>query len=92
VRHVLVSSARSELVEGLRAVATPSTVFLAERGLDETLERLGRSARIDAVVTDDPEIAAAIREEIPGNFPLYLVREDEEPAAVWAGLERLLEA
>lgn len=79
------------LTEGLRAVAPPSTVFLTATGVDETLERLGRSSRVDAVVTDDPAVAEAIREEIPGALPVHVVAPGDEPAAAWAALsERLL--
>lgn len=90
--HVLVSSRRPELVDELRETAPPSVTFLPESGLDGTLERLGRSARIDAVVTDDAEILAAIREEIPGRLPVYLAGANEDGAAIWKELALLLEA
>lgn len=59
--------------EGLRALLPPGTVLLSARGVDDTLERLSRSSRVDAVVTDDPEVEAAVREEMPGNLPVVLV-------------------
>jgi hypothetical protein len=82
VIHVLVSSAGEELVEALRRAAPPSAVFLHEITLDETLERLARSARVDAVVTDDPEVVAAIREEIPGNLRVVLMTSEDEAPSV----------
>lgn len=91
MRHVLVSSKDSALVDRLREVAEGGTVFLSEEGLDETLDRIGRSARLDAVVTDDPEVLAAIRAEIPGALPVHLVSRGEPPAATWAGISVLLD-
>jgi hypothetical protein len=73
VRHLLVSSEDEGLVERLRVVLPADSVLLSARGIDDTLERLARSARVDAVVTDDPEIVAAIREEVPGTLPVVLV-------------------
>ncbi|MGZ6988755.1 MAG: hypothetical protein ACXVH0_07335, partial [Thermoanaerobaculia bacterium] len=80
---------RHDLLEGLRAIAPASTTFLAERGLEAILERLGRSARLDAVVTDDPEVLMEIYHEIPGAIPVYLARPDEDAASVLAGLDAL---
>ena len=73
MRHLLVSSEDEGLVERLRGVLPPDSVLFSARGIDDTLERLARSARVDAVVTDDPEIIAAIREEVPGTLPVTLV-------------------
>lgn len=73
MRHLLVSSEREALVEGLRRLLSPSSVLLSTRGVDATLERLARSSRVDAVVTDDPGVLAAIREELPGSLPVVLV-------------------
>ena len=73
MRHFLVSSEDEGLVERLRYVLPADSVLLSARGVDDTLERLGRSARVDAVVTDDPEIVAAIREEVPGTLPVVLL-------------------
>ena len=93
MRHVLVAtSERHGLLEELRAAAPPSTTFLAEHGLENVLERLGRSARVDAVVTDDPEIVTEIFHEIPGAIPVYLARPDEDAASVLAALDALTEA
>jgi hypothetical protein len=90
MRHVLVAtSERHDLLDELRALAPPSTTFLGEHGLENVLERLGRSARIDAVVTDDPEMVTEIFHEIPGAIPVYLARPDEKAAAVLAGLDEL---
>ena len=83
---------RHTLADELRAVAPPSTTFLAERGLEAVLERLARSARIDAVVTDDPGVLMEIYHEIPGAMPVYLAREDEDAAAILAVLEEGLMA
>jgi hypothetical protein len=90
MRHVLVAtSERHDLLDALRALAPPSTTFLGERGLENVLERLGRSARLDAVITDDPEMVTEIFHEIPGALPVYLARPDEDAAAVLAGLDTL---
>ena len=90
MRHLLVSSRRSGLVDDLRGLSGDGTTFLVEHGVDETLERLGRSARIDGVITDDGEIAAAIRDEIPGMIPVYRAEQDEDVASIWAGMLGLL--
>jgi len=90
MRHVLVAtSERHGLLDELRALAPPSTTPPGEQGLENVLERLGRSARLDAVVTDDPEMVTEIFHEIPGAIPVYLARPDEEAAAVLAGLDEL---
>jgi hypothetical protein len=92
MRHVLVAtSERHDLLDALRALAPPSTTFLGEQGLENVLERLGRSARLDAVVTDDPEMVTEIFHEIPGAIPVYLARPDEEAAQILAGLDQLTE-
>ena len=75
MRHLLVSSGDDGLVEGLRSLLPPDAVLFSARGVDDTLERLARSARVDAVVTDEPEVEAAIREEMPGNLPIVVVPE-----------------
>jgi hypothetical protein len=90
MRHVLVATTeRHALLDELRALAPPSTTFLGEHGLENVLERLGRSARLDAVITDDPEMVTEIFHEIPGAIPVYLARPDEEAAAILAGLDEL---
>ena len=73
MRHLLVSSGDDGLVEGLRSLLPPDAVLFSARGVDDTLERLGRSARVDAVVTDDREVETAIREEVPGRLPVVVV-------------------
>jgi hypothetical protein len=89
--HVLVATLeRHDLLGELRAAAPASTTFLGEQGLEAALERLSRSARIDAVVTDAPEILMEIYHEIPGAIPVYLARPDEGAASVLAGLDALL--
>ena len=80
MRHLLVSSGDAGLVDVLRAGVSSATVVLSARGVDETLERLARSARVDAVVTDDPDVLHAIRSEIPGSVPVVLVPAGAEPA------------
>jgi hypothetical protein len=90
LRHVLVASATDDLAEALREAADASTTFLWEPGVEAALERLGRSSRIDVVVTDDPAVEAAIREEIPGALPVVVKGLDEDPAAMLARLDRLL--
>ncbi len=90
MRHVLVATTeRHDLLDALRAVAPPSTTFLGEQGLENVLERLGRSARLDAVITDDPEMVTEIFHEIPGAIPVYLARPDEAPAQILEGLDAL---
>lgn len=84
--HVLVSSESPNLADALRAEAPASTTFLSESGVDATLERLSRSARIDAVVTDSEEVAEAIRDEIPGSLPVHVAREGEPAKETWAAL------
>lgn len=88
--HVLVSSERPGLADALRAAAPESTTFVSESGVDATLERLSRSARIDGVVTDSPEIAEAIRDEIPGSLPVHVARADEPAKETWAALLALI--
>ncbi|GEM_PF-1996013 len=73
MRHLLVSSSDPDLADALRPLLPPEAVLLSARGIDETLETLSRSSRIDAVFTDDPAVLAAIREEIPGTLPVHLV-------------------
>jgi hypothetical protein len=90
MRHVLVATLeRHDLLDGLRAIAPPTTTFLGERGLEAILERLGRSARMDAVVTDAPEVLMEIYHEIPGAIPVYLARADEDPSSILTGLDAL---
>jgi hypothetical protein len=92
MRHILVATLeRHELLDELRAIAPASTTFLGERGLEAALERLGRSARMDAVITDAPEVLMEVFHEIPGAMPVYLVRADEDAAAVLGGLDELIQ-
>ena len=80
MRHLLVSSSDERLAAGLRALLPPGTVLLSARGVDATLETLARSSRVDAVVTDDPEVEAAIRAEVPGTLPVLLLPPGATPA------------
>lgn len=73
MRHLLVSSEDEGLVDRLRALLPPGAVLFSARGVDDTLERLARSSRVDAVVTDDPEVESAIRDEVPGTLPVVLL-------------------
>ncbi|MBK9090857.1 MAG: hypothetical protein IPL90_18175 [Holophagales bacterium] len=82
MRHLLVSSEDDALVERLRAVLPPDSVLFSARGVDDTLERLARSSRVDVVVTDDPEIVAAVRDELPGTLPVVLLPAGANPADV----------
>ena len=82
MRHLLVSSEDEGLVERLRTALPPDSVLFSARGVDDTLERLARSARVDAVVTDDPEIVAAIRDEVPGTLPVVLLPAGATPADI----------
>ena len=89
--HVLVATLeRHDLLDELRAVAPATTTFLGEHGLEACLERISRSARVDAVVTDAPEVLMEIYHEIPGAMPVYLARGDEDAASVLTGLSALL--
>jgi hypothetical protein len=91
MRHVLVATIeRHDLLDALRAIAPASTTLLGARGVEACLETIGRSSRVDAVVTDDPEILMEIYHEIPGALPVYLARPDEDAAAILAGLESLV--
>jgi hypothetical protein len=91
MHHVLVATVeRHSLLDDLRAIAPASTTFLGARGVQGCLETIGRSSRIDVVVTDDPEVLMEIYHEIPGALPVYLARPDENAAAVLEGLDALL--
>ena len=79
MRHILVSSDDDGLVDGLRSLLPAGTVVLSARGVDDTLERLARSFRVDVVLTDDPDVAAAIREEVPGSVPVVVVARGADP-------------
>ena len=92
MRHLLVSSEDEGLVERLRTVLPPGTVLFSARGVDGTLERLARSSRVDAVVTDDPEVAAAIRDEVPGTLPIVLLPAGSTPANAARAVAALGEA
>jgi hypothetical protein len=88
MRHVLVATShRPQLADELRAASDGRTVFNAVHGVEAALERLARSARVDAVVTDDPGIAAAIQSEIPGTLPVVLAADDEGPRSVLEALD-----
>jgi hypothetical protein len=88
MRHVLVSSGKTEWGEDLRAAAPADAVVLSVSGIDETLEKIARSARVDYVVTDDPAVAEAIREEIPGSLPVLLAAQ-VSAAMVWQRIEAI---
>ncbi len=79
-------------MERLRTVLPPGTVLFSARGVDDTLERLARSSRVDAVVTDDPEVAAAIRDEVPGTLPIVLLPAGSTPANAARAVAALGEA
>ena len=89
MRHVLVSVKGEAFLDALRDAADAGTTFLPEPDPEEALERLSRSARIDAVLTDDPQLAAEIRAEIPGALPVHVMREGEGAAEALAALDRL---
>ena len=78
--HFLVSSEDEGLVERLRILLPPGSVLFSARGVDDTLERLARSSRVDTVVTDDPGVLAAIRDEVPGTLPVVLLPAGATPA------------
>jgi hypothetical protein len=79
--HVLVSTGSESLVEEIRAAGPSDAVVLSARGVEATLELLGRSSRVDAVVTDDPEVERAIRDELFGALPVVLLERSEGQAA-----------
>ena len=88
MRHVLVStSERHLLAEELREASDGRTTFLSVRGVEATLERIARSARLDAIVTDNPAVVAAIRDEIPGNLPVVLALPSDSPADLLTALD-----
>ena len=88
MRHVLVStSVRHHLAEELREASDGRTTFLSVRGVEATLEKIARSARLDAIVTDDPAVIAAIRVEIPGDLPVVLALPTDSPAALLVALD-----
>jgi len=69
------------------AARKPSLELLHARDVEETLERLSRNRRIDAVlllVAPDraAEIAAVVREEDPGAPPLFAPAGSDEVTGV----------
>lgn len=78
--HILVSTADDSLAESLRAAAPEDAVILHVADVDETVETLARSSRVDAVVTDDPEVERAVRDEFFGNLPVMVVEKKTRPA------------
>lgn len=91
MRHLLVASANETLLEELRAAAPPSVTLLAERGdVDSVLERLSRSSRMDAVLTDVDAVVLAVRAEIPGDFPVVLARPGVSAGELLEEIERFL--
>ena len=80
------------LVELLRAALPSDSVLFSARGVDDTLERLARSSRVDIVVTDDPEIVAAIRDEVPGTLPVVLVPAGAKAADAARAIAALAES
>ncbi len=57
------------------AARHPSVEVLTAHGVEDTLEKLGRNRRIDAVLLlsgeDAPAIVAAIEEDNPAHPPLF---------------------
>jgi hypothetical protein len=90
MRHLLVSSRDEAFAEGVRRLLPDDAVLFSASGVDDTLERLARSSRVDAVLTDDPEVLAAIREEIPGSLPVVLVAAGTAPRAALRFLDDAL--
>ena len=56
--------------------ADPSVEVLLASGLEDTLEKLGRNRRIDAVLIvadgDPAQVVAAIREDNPAHPPIFV--------------------
>lgn len=91
MRHLLVASANETLLEELRAAAPPSVTLLSEPGdVDAVLERLSRSSRMDAVLTDVDAVVLAVRAEIPGDFPVVLARPGVSAGELLEEIERFL--
>jgi len=71
---VLVVACEGEQLDGL-AARHPSVEVLMAHGVEDTLEKLGRNRRIDAVLLlsgeDAGEIATAIEEDNPAHPPLF---------------------
>ena len=81
----------------------PSLELLHAGDVEQTLDRLARNRRIDAVLLLDPEsaseVAKVVREEDPGAPPLFVAGSDVpeartlpagDPAALLESLERSL--
>jgi hypothetical protein len=72
---VLVVVPEGDPPEGLEG-RNPSVEVLTARGVDDTLEKLGRNRRVDAVLLLDgrtvPEIVAAILDDNPAHPPIFL--------------------
>lgn len=90
MRHILVSSRDDAFAGGVRRLLPDDAVLLSARGVEDTLERLARSSRVDAVLTDDPEVLAAIREEVPGSLPVVLVATGTAPSGALRRVEEAL--
>jgi uroporphyrinogen-III synthase len=71
---VLVVASEGEQLDGL-AQRHPSVEVLTAHGVEETLEKLGRNRRIDAVLLlsgeDARAIVAAIEEDNPAHPPFF---------------------
>ena len=72
---VLVVVPAGDLPEGLEG-RNPSVEVLTAHGLDDTLEKLGRNRRLDAVLLLDdrgvPDILAAIADDNPAHPPVFV--------------------
>jgi hypothetical protein len=83
---VLVVGAAQALEEV--AARNPSVEVLTARGLEETLEKLGRNRRIDAVLLLEREGAQAIvegiRDDNPAHPPIFVPAGEEVPAGARA--------
>ncbi len=71
---VLVVVAEGQLPDALAAL-DPSVEILTAHGVEDTLEKLGRNRRVDAVllleVRDMAAIVAAIEEDNPAHPPIF---------------------
>jgi hypothetical protein len=74
VISILVVGGEKEDIEGMEA-SHPSVEVLTAHGVEDTLEKLGRNRRIDAVLLlsgeDARAIVSAIEEDNPAHPPLF---------------------
>jgi|PersoiStandDraft_1058852.scaffolds.fasta_scaffold142612_2 hypothetical protein len=82
---VLVVGQREQDLEELPG-RHPSVEVLTAHGVEDTMEKLGRNRRIDAVLLlageANPAIIGAIREDNPAHPPIYLPAGQPAPRGI----------